>query len=112
MCGDCGGCGVYLKSEIWTTVTSIDRHDYLNFQGSLLTYVDFVTSRYNFIYFPFCYDSLRLVTIRYNSLHYDPLRPVTICYDPLRLVTLRYNSLHFVTTRQKPLQNQLKKNLQ
>ena len=29
------------NSGIWTTVTSIDRHDYLNFHRSLLTYVDF-----------------------------------------------------------------------
>ena len=29
------------NSGIWTTVTSIDRHDYLNVHRWLLTYVDF-----------------------------------------------------------------------
>ena len=78
----------------------------------------FVTFRYNSLHYDplrsvtICYDSLRLVTLRYNSLQFVTLRLVTIRYDSLRLVTFRYTLLHFVTTRQKPLQNQLKKNLQ
>ena len=45
-----------------------------------------------------CYNSLRLVTLRHNSLHYDSLRSVTIRYDSLHFVTIRY-----ITTRYDPL---------
>ena len=40
-----------------------------------------------------------IVTIRYITTRYDPLRPVTIRYDSLRFVTTRYTSLQFVTLR-------------
>ena len=80
----------------------------------------FVTFRYNswrFCYISLqfvmlCYISLQFVTFCYILLHYDSLLFVTIYDILLHFVTLCYISLHFVTTRQKPLQNQLKKNLQ